>query len=178
MRLFVAAHFPEAANLRFLEFVDVLQKNAKGSFTKPQNLHMTVIFIGDIKPAAAEKIKEIMKKTIQNAPVNMKFTGAGQFKSGHRKDEALIWVGGESAELSEIHRHLFAALQNAGIETDRKKFVPHVTLGRRILFKKEKDACLKSMDAAFETSVSRISLMESELTPEGPVYKELFLIDL
>ncbi len=64
MRLFIAAHFPEETNRHFLEFTDILRKSAEGNFTKPQNLHMTLIFLGDTKPADAEKIKELMKKAI------------------------------------------------------------------------------------------------------------------
>lgn len=181
MRLFIAVHFPEETNRRFLEVTDVLRKNSKGNFTKPQNLHMTLIFIGETKPDTAEKIKEIMKKTILNTPINMKFTEIGRFR---RANESLVWAGGESAELSEIHRLLSTAFRNAGIETDRKKFVPHVTLGRRVQFKnpprteKEINEFLASINAGFETPVSRISLMESELTPIGPIYKELFMISL
>lgn len=176
MRLFIAAHFPEETNRRFLEFTDILQKNAKGNVTKPQNLHLTLIFLGEIKSGTVDKIEDIMKKTILNTQINMRFTEIGRFKRG---TESLIWAGGESAGLSEIHRLLSSAFQKAGIETDRKKFVPHVTLGRRVQFKnpprseREIDEFLASINAEFETSVSRISLTESELMPNGPVYKEL-----
>ncbi len=111
----------------------------------------------------------------------MRFTEIGRFKRGN---ESLVWAGGESTELAEIHRILSTAFQNATLETDRKRFVPHVTLGRRIRFKnpprseKEIGEFLDSIDAEFETPVSRISLMESELTQEGPLYKELFTVPL
>ncbi|TDQ70937.1 2'-5' RNA ligase [Methanimicrococcus blatticola] len=181
MRLFIAAHFPEETNQRLLEFNNFLKENARGNFTKPQNLHMTLIFLGETDSKTADKIVKIMENTIPNHPVTMKFEKIGRFKRGN---ESLVWAGGDSQKLSEIHQQLSTELQNTGINQDLKKFVPHVTLGRRIQFKtpsrneKEIDEFLASINAEFETSISKISLMESELTSTGPNYKELFTIIL
>lgn len=184
MRLFTAVHFSEETNQRFSEYIDILKENAKGNFTKPINLHMTLIFIGETTSETAEKIKEIMKKNVilpepNSKSISVKFTEIGRFKRGN---ESLVWAGGESSELSKIHLSLSSAFRAAGIEADIKKFVPHVTLGRRIQFKnlirseKEIDEFLKSVNVDLKAPVSRISLMKSDLTPNGPIYKELFTV--
>ncbi|MDL2261568.1 RNA 2',3'-cyclic phosphodiesterase [Methanimicrococcus sp. OttesenSCG-928-J09] len=183
MRLFIAVHFPEEANQQFLKYMEILKENARGSFTKPQNLHMTLLFLGETDQSRISEITAAMKNSIPNPdnPIFMKINEIGQFKR-RNENESLIWAGGLSPALSEIHKNLSDSLKKAGFNFDQKPFVPHITLARRVQFKapivseKEIEDFLKSISADFETKVDRICLMSSDLTPDGPIYNELFQI--
>ena len=179
MRLFISADFDHETKDKMSEVIDILKPKSKGNFTKYENLHLTLIFIGETDLKTADKIIKIMKESITKEPTNMNFTKVGRFKRG---SESLVWAGGDSSKLTEIHKNLSAIFKNNGIEADLKKFVPHVTLGRRVQFKlpiqseRDADEFLQSISCRFEARIQRISLMKSDLTPAGPIYEELFSI--
>lgn len=181
MRVFIAVHFPEETNRSFSEYINLLSENAEGNFTKFRHLHMTLAFIGEAEQESVSKMIEIMKKSISEKSFRMEFNEIGRFKRG---GDSLVWIGGRSDDLFEIHKELAENLSKADLKFDRKKFVPHVTLGRKIRFKspicseKEADMFLNSIDACFESEIDRICLMASDLTPNGPIYRELFKISL
>ena len=111
MRLFIAIPFSEEFKGELIRVQNEMKVNGvRGNFSRPENLHVTVAFLGEVKdPAPA-------MKALASVPVpELRLTSGPLGNFGE-----LLWM-------AEV-RH---ALDNAGVEYDRKKFRPHITLVRR-----------------------------------------------
>ena len=127
MRLFIAINFNEDV----IEDLVRLQAEFKrcrvaGNFTKPENLHLTLVFIGEY--GNPDDILDVME-TVPFHPVPLKFDGLQHFRD-------MYFAGiGHTPELESYVRRLRRALSGNGIPFDRKKFSPHVTLIRKVSFR-------------------------------------------
>ena len=163
MRLFIAVRLSDELQSEVVNTMHLLKKaGVKGNYVPKQNLHLTMAFIGDTKDAAA--VKEAMQQ-VKYKPFRLAFTEMGTFGD-------LLWTGlkgnhGLSAAVKDIR----SALDSAGIEYDRKKFEPHITLIRKMSGKWQTVPAPKGM-----MMVKSISLMKSEVKDGKRVYTELFCI--
>ena len=136
-----------------------------GKETVPENMHLTLAFIGDYDDP--DYVKRIIN-SIDIRPFDISLSGVGAFRD-------LWWVGVEnSPPLQAVVRKLRRALSDAGIPFDRKRFKPHITIIRRA----EGDLTnVSSTELEAYTNVSmsvdHISLMRSDRGKQGMVYTEL-----
>jgi len=176
MRLFIAVNFRPEIKQKFLGYITDLKKESKGNFTTPENMHMTLAFIGETERTA--EIKDVMNEAaaaVKSERLRLELRTLGRFI---RQGESLVWAGGTSESLEEMQRLLASALKIRDFDVDQKKWTPHVTLGRRVRFfslKKEADidAYLKSFDVNFSVDFDGISLMSSEHINGKLVYREI-----
>ena len=123
MRLFIAIPFSEEFREELLRVQREMKVNGvRGNFSRPENLHVTVAFLGEVKdPAPA-------MKALQSVPVpELRLTSGPLGNFGE-----LLWIGlRKNSALEEYVAEVRHALDNAGVEYDRKKFRPHITLVRR-----------------------------------------------
>ena len=62
MRLFIAINFNNETRSRLLALCDELRANSRGgNFTSMENLHLTLVFIGEVSPKKVDKIKAILE---------------------------------------------------------------------------------------------------------------------
>ena len=171
MRLFIALETSKEAAEHLLEVQKQLQTdNAKLTLTK--SFHLTLKFLGEITPAQAEEAKKRLE-AVKFKPFTASLDGTGVFPS---EDQIrVVWVG---IEPSEIIKDLQKQIDNAleGLFTQEKDFQPHVTLVRvkNITDKKqfaEQIKNLKIKPISFE--VKEFKLIESQLSKEGPLYKDV-----
>ena len=166
MRLFIAIQLSEDMKREILRIQEAFRrKGVSGNYTKPENLHLTLAFIGEHPDA--EPILDILE-TLPLTPFEMSLEGIGAFGD-------LWWAGIEdSAPLQAVVRRLRRALAEADIPFDRKKFSPHITLIRRANGRLS-DASKEEMAEHFDASirVNHISLMRSDRGKHGMIYTEL-----
>lgn len=127
MRLFIAIQFTEPLALELQKAVRSLRKQAAfGTFTRPENLHLTLAFIGETQ--RVEAVEEVLQKVCRSHPsFPLTLRGAGHFS-------ALYWAGLErSRQLTALASDLQAELRSAGFDIEERPFKPHITLGRRIV---------------------------------------------
>jgi len=78
-----------------------------------------------------------------------------------------------AAELTEIYNLVETRLYKKGFPRESKNFSTHITLGR-VKYLKDKDSLIRSLKSihleSFSQKVKSIELMESKLTPQGPLY--------
>lgn len=161
MRLFVAVSLSEDMKKDLVRFMHEMKKQGvEGNFVPAQNLHMTLAFIGEYdKPS---KVKEILAG-IPLPEFRLCLTDTGYFGN-------ILWMGVKgNQKLKGYVRDVRAALKANGIPCDQEKFVPHITLVRKISAKKSWKASLPKS----EMTVKRASLMKSEQKDGKIVYKEL-----
>ncbi|MDR0767432.1 MAG: RNA 2',3'-cyclic phosphodiesterase [Methanosarcinales archaeon] len=177
MRLFIAADFDNETKDKMSEIIEILKSKSKGNFTRYENLHMTLVFIGETEKAKEikEAVQEALEVPISKPPV-LTLDHAGRFKRGNT---SLIWIGGEACIFDVIQKRLAEKLISKGLEIDRKKFVPHITLGRQVYFskdfksEKEIDRYLESIPVYITENIKAVSLMSSVYRDNKLVYEEI-----
>lgn len=159
------------------------QPNLK--LVEPQNLHMTVKFLGNIKESLAPKIYEILndeinKKLFQSKIYQFDLIGTGQFRK-----YSVLWIKlkGDIQFLQQIKDAVESLLYNQlNIERDKRtQFKPHLTIGRlksnKINYKNFesfKKLINDNKNLEFGTfNINEIKFKKSVLTPKGSIYSDL-----
>jgi 2'-5' RNA ligase len=154
----------------------LVQTGADLKLVKPQNIHITIRFLGNITPTTIEKIYEEMKQ-VQFAPFNVQVKGLGAFPNPNYA--RVIWAGiTEGADqLKNVFSQLEPRLRGLGFTPDSKGFSPHLTIARvRSGRNKAQLAKLITEKADYEfgsVNAKCLRLKKSDLTPRGPVYSTL-----
>lgn len=175
MRLFVAINFDDEVKNRLCQLQEVLRDDGvTGNFSSRDNLHLTMVFIGEVPPDTVSAALAVVR-AVSFSPLRLDLSRAGFFADRRRPDERLLWVGSRRLPvLEKVHQNLCNGLDGAGISFDRKRFVSHVTLGRRCLWPQAYtyEERLRPWLPIF-TTVDHLSLMKSERLPGKLVYTEL-----
>jgi len=155
MRLFIAVNFNDDTKKGLLALRDELRsRSGRGRYSAPENLHLTLAFLGgcDVKQTAV--VKAVMDE-ISFAPFVITIDRVGRFK---REGGDLWWAGVQEGEaLSKLHGDLTDRLMTAGFALDKRRFNPHVTLGREV-----KANAASWPIRPFGETVTSIELMKSE----------------
>ena len=152
-------------------------------WVKPQNIHLTLKFLGDIPPEMALPIADCMKRCGNEFnPIELHSKGIGVFPGLRRP--RVLWTGidGETAVLMAIQKQLDELIGDTGIPKESRPFKGHLTLGR---FKGHADSkklvsILKEF-AEFETEsfpADSLNLYKSDLTPQGAIYSLMETVSL
>ena len=166
MRLFIAINLNDEMKDALVDIQDTMRTyGVRGKDTPPENLHLTLAFIGEY--ADPERVKEVVD-SIEIRPFEMTLSGIGAFRD-------LWWVGTEnSAPLMAISRRLRRALAEADIPFDKKKFSPHITIIRRANGRLSEEAADEiAGHGGVSMTVDHISLMRSDRGKYGMIYTEL-----
>ena len=147
-------------------------------WTPPENVHLTLKFLGEIPEGEIEHIGAALRKVCgDHTPFDASLSSFGAFPSARRA--RVIWAGAAagSEELRALAADVEAAFEPLGFGREDRTFVPHVTLGRvrGKPVKLELPAVVPG-EARFE--ISRVELMESRLAAGGAVYETLYSLAL
>ena len=171
MRLFVAITLSEEVRDGLLKAIeDLKEASVRGNFTQQQNLHLTLVFIGE-----TDKAKDAMRAldSVCAPPVELAFRGLGSFR---RPGGSLFWIGaGSNPALAELYRRCYAEISKAGFTPENRAFKPHLTLGREVVIKDGFDPNKVSADIpTMRMTAEKISLMKSERLGGRLVYTEIY----
>jgi 2'-5' RNA ligase len=140
-------------------------------WTKPENMHITLRFLGSLNESQAVSVHGALKETAgESALIRTRAEGLGGFRNRGRT--AVIWAAVVSGgALESLSGTLDASLGRYGFAPDDKPFLPHITLGRRNR-EAGKDGPALSGYAwrAEEETIGDIVLVSSETKEDGPVY--------
>lgn len=168
MRLFVAVNFNEEFKLKLARVLEEVRKAAeRGNFTRIQNLHLTLQFIGE-----TERLMEASAAV--NAVDFEYFPLSFDRLSGFRRQGSEIcWLGGpENGELAVLAATVGQELKRRGFRLEARPFVAHLTLGREVVFKNGYEPG-KFLLPELKTYVNQISLMKSERVNGLLTYSEV-----
>ena len=179
IRCFVAIEIPASIQNRIGRIQGTLRKQIqKASWVKPGNIHLTLKFLGDVDPEDLESIGETLEGvTSRHSSFSLRIGSVGAFPNLARP--RVMWagvtVGGE--RVSALARNINLALSDCGFSLDAKKFNPHLTIARlkeRIDLRPHIDQYRQydNIDGA-EMTVDTISLIQSQLHPQGAIYSTL-----
>jgi 2'-5' RNA ligase len=151
----------------------VVETGADLRLVAPQNIHITIRFLGDISLGMVEKIYESMKK-VQFTPFVIQIRGLGVFPSLNYP--RVVWAGMTDGvtQLKSIFDQLEPQICELGFQADSHGFSPHLTIARvKSGLNKQRltELVKKKGDFEFGTiQVNCLKLKRSQLSPTGPTY--------
>jgi len=145
-------------------------------WVRPQLLHVTLKFLGDVQPESVPAIPNIMRAAVGGIePFQISIDRIGAFPPKGRPRVIFAEVENPGGELCGIHEILDRDLAaELGIKKDGRTYTPHITIGRagrkplRVEAQQLADRLSSSEFGA--VNVKSIVLMSSSLTPSGPLY--------
>ncbi|HEX5080872.1 MAG TPA: RNA 2',3'-cyclic phosphodiesterase [Blastocatellia bacterium] len=175
MRTFIAIEIPSEIKSALAALQTQLRRaGADASWTKPENLHLTLNFLGEVDE---RRIVEVEKACVLSAaefqPFTLSLKDTGVFPN--ERQPRVLWAGlsGDVGIVVEMRARLDERLALIGFKRDEKKFHPHLTIGRLKSNKKIRE--LLALAYAYQLpalsfAVTEIVLMKSELRPAGAEY--------
>lgn len=168
MRLFVGLDLPFALRQRLAG----LGGGVPGARWVPaENYHITLRFIGEVAAFQAEEI-DLALAGLRGRRFELALAGMGTFAKGGRDTQ--LWAGVERCPALDLLRSkVEQALQRAGLEPERRRFVPHVTLARLDNAAPAKIASFVQSHNLFRAeavTVGGFCLFSSRLGKEASVY--------
>ena len=187
LRLFVAVEVEEIVKKRLRECQERLKEaDVDVKWVDVGNIHITLKFLGYVEEEHLTVVKDIINKSVQDIkPFSLRFEGIGGFPKFQRP--RVVFVTAEEAVappgvkkmgyLTTMSPRLEEGFQTLGIEKEDRAYEPHLTLGR-VKSPRNIERLVRLMekyrDEPFgEELVSRVLLMQSQLTPQGPMYTKL-----
>jgi len=179
VRLFVALEIPAAvrdnlaAQIKELRDLPAPLADKRLRWVRPENLHVTLKFIGEVEAAKLDGIRSALAAIGLDAPIGLDFRGLGFFPD--EKYPRVLWVGlNATGNLAVLAREVDRALEGQGIARDERAFTPHLTLARfepRGLHEKMRTAIQKNSEREFGAFEAReFHLIQSKLKPSGAEY--------
>ena len=124
MRLFIGIKTNCEAHISALQ--DELKKLGRGRFTHPDNLHITLKFLGELPPGRVPGLRDAITEA-GGEPFELKIGGARMFnRSGILSSDVL----GETDKLTALAERLETALEQHGYAREKRPFKAHITLAR------------------------------------------------
>lgn len=183
MRAFVAIEVPAEVKGAIAALQAAARRAGAGvSWTRPENIHLTLRFLGEIGPELLGQVEGACREAAGGgAPFELTLSGAGFFP--HARAPRVIWVGlaGEVEPARRLQQRLDESLAARGFSRDPRPFRPHLTVGR--IKSARPPRGLTALAASYPlpalSFVAReIKLMRSELLPEGARYTALAGVSL
>jgi len=168
IRLFVALELsPE-----IIEALGYARGGVEGArWQKDEQLHLTLAFIGEVPRSTLRRVEEALAD-IEFEPFDLTLAGVNMF--GTPRQPKTLWAGvAEEAPLRHLHEKILNALERVGIETDRRRYKPHVTLARFSRGATARIADWLVANSVLNTPTQQVgyfSLFSSQLVSEGASY--------
>lgn len=185
-RIFIAVNLPE----RLKRELDAFRENFSqlpAKWTRPENLHVTLLFLGNANDQEISDICAAAARIAKRHEPFELFLDRIFYGPAKKWPPRMVWAGGaKSRELGALQKDLESELFEFGggeyRETSDYEFSPHITLARIEQFglKKMEEEEIPPVDEKISHmfSVESIEVMESELKRGGPVYTVLESVKL
>jgi len=181
-RIFIAINLPQKIKNELVQYQKEVEKFFEENihpirWTKKENLHITVEFLGYLHDREIEKVKEILREISKKiSPFEVELFKIC-YAPEKEKIPRMIWAVGEKSDvLCKMKRDLDQKLEKEiGFRPEKREFNPHITVGRirKWQFKAipldERPEIERDIELKFK--VNSIELMESFLKRTGPEYK-------
>ncbi|SHH57867.1 RNA 2',3'-cyclic phosphodiesterase [Thermosipho atlanticus] len=179
MRTFIALDINSEVNEIANETISKLMRMGfKASWVKPENMHLTLFFLGDVKEALVETLANRLQKRLAGFPsFSFDVSGFGYFRFKNRPRVFFLKVVQNKA-LQTLYLEMRSEMKKLRMSfEDQGNFVPHITLGR-VKFSPEKwESLVEGITTPKITvPVDSVTIYSSTLTPAGPIYKWLYRI--
>ena len=176
MRVFIGVRLPEAIKEQLGAVQEEVKRaSLKGSFTDPDNFHLTMRFIGEVNPEQKSAIETALARcTQEQVPFLIETAGLGYF---FKKNKWIIWLGikenrpAPSTLMNSLTRNFWRKQRQSA---DEVAFIPHLTLGRGIVLSQEWETLSKvPLPSDQKIPVTALTLFESVRVNGKLVYRPI-----
>jgi 2'-5' RNA ligase len=169
-RLFIAIDFPPPIEERI---GNICYGVTGARWVPAEQIHLTLRFLGDIDDPTYHQIVNALDR-VRCEPFQLRLSGTGYFPPRGRPK--VLWIGVEEQPLlMHLHGEIEAALASVGVERERRKFHPHVTVARLRERVRPADVTpFLSATGAFSAgpvTISAFHLYSSQLRREGAIHR-------
>jgi 2'-5' RNA ligase len=173
-RLFIAIELPSNVRRALKDHIHHLREavpDARASWAREDNLHLTLKFFGDTRQARVEGLSGATQRAASAvAPFEMIIGTSGAFPP--HGEPRVLWIGIEDPEgqLALLHEVLEDQCARAGFAREKRPYHPHLTIAR---LRQTQDARRLSQihkEMGFDReslAVTHLALIRSELLREG-----------
>ncbi len=177
IRAFVAVDIPERVKARIEPILAELKRLDKAVRpVKAENLHFTVKFLGNVPVSMVQEISSVLDECRPLLGFDVVVRGLGAFPN--RRRPRVVWLGceDEKQKMEVLLRQTDQKLSKLGFKKERS-YVPHLTLAR--LKGRPAPGLGSFLEGMQEVEVgsfrvSTLRLKRSTLTPQGPIYSDLY----
>ena len=178
MRAFIAIEIPDKVKQAIQEVHNRLKPlDAKQSlrWVPPENLHMTLAFLGETEPKTIARIGEELDQVLStvNYSVGPALGDTGIFPGRGRPKVFYVGMDEPNGRLNELKSRVDQVLTEVGLKTEKRRFVPHLTFARIRRRRPPVDFVnafigMKMPEVRF--SAKGVTIFESKLHSSGAVY--------
>jgi len=183
VRAFIALRVPDAVLGRLVE----VQRELKSllppkstAWTKPDNLHLTLRFLGNVSPTKVPELETRLREALSSfGNLDLICERLGCFPDLRYPRVVWAWVHDANERLQPLHRCLDEAVREFAEKPAEARFVGHITLARPKQIKRpDAEKLARFIEGAVNRSfggwsANEILVMQSELSPGGSKYHEL-----
>lgn len=176
-RMFCAFELPDSLRLLIKEHSQTVRAavpEAAASWSRPDNIHLTVKFFGNVDQPKIAAISAAAERVIKEfSPIQIAVGGTGVFPKPNRPQVLWIGIDDSSGRLSQLHERLEDEFAREGFPKEERAFRPHLTIAR---IRKTHDASrlaqthLAMKFSEVELTLNELILFRSELSPKGSKY--------
>jgi RNA 2',3'-cyclic 3'-phosphodiesterase len=180
IRTFLAIDLPKG----ILDQIGSLQYRLRSSlegmirWTKPDRMHLTVKFFGNLSGAKIKDASQILERQLKEIkPFSLKVETIGVFPSLSRPKVLWLGIANDDGKLAAVQSNIENELASNGFPREERPYRPHLTLGRmkteRRIEGLDRTIEEKKNFRAGEFEARGLSLYRSDLRPGGPAYTRL-----
>lgn len=183
VRTFICIEIPRSISERIGNLQTELKAiDAQVSWTKPSNIHLTLKFLGAVEATRIQNVATAVQSAV--AGINkfeIEISGAGCFPS--TRNPRVLWIGLPAVPeaLKQLYSNLESELDREGFAREKRKFSPHLTIGRLRGPKNATQLAEALIAIGFKAeafTASEVIVMRSDLKPTGSIYTPQALIKL
>ncbi|HTW94332.1 MAG TPA: RNA 2',3'-cyclic phosphodiesterase [Tepidisphaeraceae bacterium] len=174
MRLFVAIALPEDVRRELSAARDAVRRELRGkqvAWTRDENFHITLKFLGEVADGEVDRICRRIGQGPLTDAFRLRLGGVSSLPPRGPARVIVADIAGDLEIAGNLAGRIDRICNEVGVPLERRKFNPHITLGRvkeKIAWKRNREA---SEGLAFD--VEEIHVMRSEVGKDGSVYSTI-----
>ena len=176
-RLFCAFELPEELRSRIREHIERVREavpEAAASWSRVENIHLTVNFFGNVAPEKVAGISGAASRVAKEfSPVQIEVGSTGVFPRPSRAQVLWIGINDSSGRLSNFQHELETEFATQGFAKEDRAFRPHLTIARIRRPENSRrlaETHLQLKFSSVEIVLSELVLFRSELSSKGSKY--------
>jgi len=180
IRTFIALEFPLSARNELFAYSELISGQDKLQHIRwlpKENYHLTLAFLGNVEYNLISSLQLKLEQDLSLIKaVTFRFSGITPFPFSGTPNCAVAMLK-NSDELKLLQHNTAKCVRAFGISLERRRFTPHVTLGR-LKSRSRKSMAFQPQQIFLEGVSEKVVIFQSELTSKGAVYTSLGEISL
>ena len=184
IRAFIAIPIENSVKKKIAEIQDNIKTNNNWEvkWVKPDNIHLTLKFLGDINSEDINQVENSLVKSVKNIKkFSLKIKGVGVFPNLNKP--RVIWVGinDSNSLIKNLYKRIENNMHEIGFLKEKRSFNPHLTIGRiknNILKSELKQTLIEYDQFNIDFICDSVLLYKSVLKPTGSEYSVIADIPL